>query len=115
MAQGRLQLYVDDPPLVLDGSLEQQHEALDVFVLWLLVLGIPLSWSKGSFSQARDRHTWIGVDFHVPSPGLAVLTVPGPFVDALLALVRRFADRQRRVASFATQKSSVAKVVVWLR
>ena len=99
MAQGRLQLYVDDPALVLEGNLEQQHEALDVFVLWLLVLGIPLSWSKGSFSQASERHTWIGVDFHVPSPGLAVLTVPRAFVDALLTLVRRFADRQRRVAS----------------
>ena len=99
MAQGRLQLYVDDPALVLQGTLEQQHEALDMFVLWLLVLGIPLSWSKGSFSQAADRHTWIGVEFHVAAPGVAVLTVPRPFIESLFALVRRFADPARRVAS----------------
>ena len=76
IAQGRLQLYVDDPALVLEGTIDQQHEALDIFVLWLLVLGIPLSLDKGSFTQADQTHTWIGVDFHVPASGLAALTVP---------------------------------------
>ena len=99
MAQGRLQLYVDDPALVLEGSLSQQHEALDIFVLWLMVLGVPLSWPKGSFSQAATPHTWIGVDFHVATPGVAVLQVPKSFAESLLTLVRRFADPARRLAS----------------
>ena len=37
-AQGRLQLYVDDPALTLSGDPLQRQRAIDIFTLWLLVL-----------------------------------------------------------------------------
>ena len=52
VAEGRLQLYVDDPILTVEGNIEEQHCAIDLLVLWWLCLGIPLSWSKGSFLNA---------------------------------------------------------------
>ena len=63
VAHGRLQLYVDDPALVVMGSLEEQRMAIDLLVTWFLVLGIPLSWRKGFYSPASVAHTWIGVSF----------------------------------------------------
>ena len=44
IAHARIQLYVDDPAVTLLGDETQQQEAIDVLVLWWLVLGIPLSW-----------------------------------------------------------------------
>ena len=101
VAEGRLQLYVDDPVLTVTGSLDQQHAAIDVLTLWWLCLGIPLSWSKGSFSNAREAHQWIGVTFISRSPGTATLSLPAAFVDALLVLVRSFTCATARTASLA--------------
>ena len=38
-AQGRLQVYVDDPALVVKGIISQQHEAVNIAILWLMFLG----------------------------------------------------------------------------
>ena len=53
VAHARIQLYVDDPAVTLSGNETQQQEAIDILVLCRLVLGIPLSWKKGSFTPAR--------------------------------------------------------------
>ena len=66
-AHGRLQLYVDDPAIVLYGDQHQQVEAIDVLISWWLLLGIPLSWKKGHFGSAEQGHVWIGV--HVQARG----------------------------------------------
>ena len=47
IGRGRLQVYVDDPALVVEGSLVEQQEAVHVAVLWLLVLGAPPSPAVG--------------------------------------------------------------------
>ena len=46
-AHGRIQLYVDDPAVVLEGTDQERNDAVDVLVLWWLLLGIPFSWKKG--------------------------------------------------------------------
>ena len=98
--QGRLQVYVDDPALVIRGSLDQQTRAIDMAVLWLMLLGIPLSWDKGSFCTGTAGHTWIGVDFRVVSAGVARLSLPKSFVEQFLPLVQKFCDPKRRTATW---------------
>ena len=39
----RSQLYVDDPAIVVKGKKRHRDEALDVILLWWLVLGLPLA------------------------------------------------------------------------
>ena len=101
VAEGRLQLYVDDPILTVTGSIHQQHAAIDLLVLWWLCLGIPLSWSKGFFGDASRPHDWIGVTFVSRAPGTATVTLPESFVAALLVLVRSFSRSSSRTASLA--------------
>ena len=51
IAHGRLQLYVDDPAVVVMGSRAEQQAAIDLLVTWFLVLGIP-------FPGRRDISRW---------------------------------------------------------
>jgi len=84
-APGLLQLYVDDPALVLAGSEEQCAVSVDVVALWWLVLGLPLAWAKGSY--AAGPHRWIGAIFEArpdtDSQLVVVVSVPPDFADAL--------------------------------
>ena len=41
-----VQLYVDDPAVVVSGSDAQRSISIDLAILWWLVLGVPLSWKK---------------------------------------------------------------------
>ena len=85
-APGRLQLYVDDPVVSVRASEAKAHETLDLVILWWLVLGIPLSWKKGSFTQASVPHRWIGIDYTLRSEG-AVMRLPDSFVADLKTLI----------------------------
>lgn len=49
---GRLQLYVDDPVLATAGHPRDVEEALDLVLLWWLLLGVPLAWGKGHLSTS---------------------------------------------------------------
>ena len=102
VAHGRLQLYVDDPALVVVGNLEEQKMAIDLLVTWFLVLGIPSSWRKGFFTPAEIAHTWIGVTFKVTEPGVATLSLTAKFLDSLLQRAKWFASS----ASTATMKQA---------
>ena len=70
-APARLQLYVDDPTAVAWGSPEQRATTFSLIVVLWLVLGIPLSWKKGAIYDGVAPYTWIGVQFSVPSRGVA--------------------------------------------
>ena len=59
------QLYVDDPAITVAGSPEVVMGALDVVLLWWLVLGLPLAWKKGALYKDSDTHIWIGVNYQV--------------------------------------------------
>ena len=100
-APGRLQLYVDDPALVAWGSAAQRALSFSLAVLWWLVLGLPLSWTKGAVHAAAAVHVWIGVCFSSPSPGVARMALPEPFVNGLLQLCRSFLASGRLPLSMA--------------
>eukprot|EP00971_Amphidinium_carterae_P263276 5223644-Amphidinium_carterae.1 len=56
-ASGRLCCYVDDPLLLLRGRPAEVNERALVVLLFWRVLGFPLAWEKGAFSECLD---WIG-------------------------------------------------------
>ena len=87
-AAARLQLYVDDPVLTLSSpcSLTRRRGA-DLVLWWWLVLGIPLAWEKGRWEEHTVCHAWIGVVF-TAARGEAVMTLPRPFVDELIELLK---------------------------
>ena len=87
LAAGRLQMYVDDPDLTLMGSPPQIAAAADAVMLWWMILGLPLAWSKGNMSS--QTHRWIGVDFStrlVEGRPAGVVTVPPAFAAELFEL-----------------------------
>ena len=59
LAQGRIQLYVDDPIVTITGSEAQRQLSVDILLLWWLCLGVPLAWRKGTLCPATHPHTWI--------------------------------------------------------
>ena len=75
-APSRMQLYVDDPTVVAWGTRQRRAATIGLLVLWWLVLGIPLSWSKGSALLGPVPHVWIGVRFWIPSVGVARMALP---------------------------------------
>ena len=52
----RSQLYVDDPALCVAGPKAAVVSTLDAVLLWWLILGLPLAWSKGSFFPESEQH-----------------------------------------------------------
>ena len=95
--QARLQLYVDDPVLVASGSDTDRQEQLDLAILWWLVMGIPLSWKKGSSSSTDETYRWIGVDFKLISPGLAQLQLTDDFKTELQDLLRHYSQGETQI------------------
>ena len=89
-APGRSQLYVDDPSIVAWGPAETRSVSFAMLTLFWMVLGIPLSWAKGALHVGPSPHTWIGVVFSTPSPGVGRMWLPRPFVKSLLQICRQF-------------------------
>ena len=94
-APGRLQLYVDDPALVAWGTAAQRALSFSLAVLLWLVLGVPLSWTKGAVHPAEAVHRWIGVCFTSPAPGVARMSLPEPFIEGVMVLCRAFLSAGR--------------------
>ena len=78
------------PPSSRGGSPVQRSTTFSMTILLWLVLGVPLSWRKGAVHSSSTPHTWIGVDFCCPSPGVGRLWLPRPFVTELLKLCQAF-------------------------
>ena len=85
---------MDDTAGTLCGTLPQIWRAIDVLVIWWLVLGAPTSWSKCELRDAWEAtgHLWIGVVYHMGSPNRAVLTLPAEFVSNLFTDLPPFAS-----------------------
>ena len=54
-------MYVDDPVFTVAGSAPERALAVDLLILYWLTLGLPMAWTKGTWTC--DRHRWIGADF----------------------------------------------------
>ena len=89
-APARLQLFVDDPATVAWGRRQQRRTTFGLLVLFWLVLGLPLSWTKGAVYAGTDVHLWIGVRFEVIGRGVARMTLPPAFVKEVLKLCKAF-------------------------
>ena len=86
LAYGRGQLYVDDTVLGLLGELHEIHTALDLAIVWWLLLGVPLAWNKGSLTLAAEPHLWIGVVYDMAPDGV-LMRLPPDFVAELVLLL----------------------------
>ena len=86
VAPGRLQLYVDDPVLTVAGSVEETEAAVDLVILWWLMLGLPLAWVKGVLSEGP--HVWIGAVFTLREPGYATVELPAEYLTELHKLLK---------------------------
>ena len=114
--RGRLQLYVDDPVVSMSGTELEIERSFDLIILWWLVLGVPLSWKKGSVVDARVRHTWIGVDFDMKDDGIATMRLPDKFAEDLVEQLAPFCSDSGHSARKAAEVvvgrvSRVAQVV----
>ena len=89
-AKGKGQLYVDDPIVVFTGSKEEVEASMDVWLLWMLVLGVPLAWKKGSVKWGQEAHDWIGVTFTPKKPGEVHMELPQAYLDELLEILDPF-------------------------
>ena len=77
--RARLQLYVDDPAAVIRGTGKRARLEFDILLLWWLVIGLDLSWSKESFTS--KKHEWIGIGFEIVD-GVTSMTIPPDFAEA---------------------------------
>ena len=53
----RIQMFVDDPAVVAQGSLQQRRRSVGLLLLLWSVLGLKLNWPKGQHGSSVD---WIG-------------------------------------------------------
>ena len=105
VAAGRLQLYVDDPAASFVGSWSSCAAAADIMISLWLVLGLPLAWTKGTFTAGV--HTWIGGDFSVRQLEgriAGVVTVPKAFADDLFLSLAPLAKGTGHVANTMIEK-----------
>ena len=51
----RLQMYVDDPVFTVQGSAPERALAVDLLLLYWLTLGLPMAWTKGTWTCERHR------------------------------------------------------------
>ena len=80
-SEARLEIYVDDPVVVLRGSPVQRTRNFTILLLWWLALGPDLSWNK---IQRGNTVRWIGAEISVESPTQATITLPAEFIKKLL-------------------------------
>ena len=99
-ASVRMHLYVDDAAVAIAGTPDEIVEAFDLLLLFLLVLGAPIAWSKVALHPifAADPVRWIGVDFDLVASGAARLRLPPAFVKELLEQVEAAAGREGRIS-----------------
>ena len=103
-AKGKGQLYVDDPILVMTGSEAEVQTAMDIWLLWMLVLGVPLAWKKGSLTWNATPHDWIGVVFKPVAPGEVHMELPAAYIEELLTLLEPFCKMHGHVAAAEAEK-----------
>lgn len=104
---GCLQLYVDDPVLAAAGHPRDVEEALDLVLLWWLLLGGAIAWRKGNLSTGGSTYMWMGVDYALMGT-TAIMTLPQASRQGLLELLAHF-THGRGHASAKEAQSRVRK------
>ena len=73
------QVYVDDPALTVVGPPRRGQRVLDCTLVWWLLLGMPLSWTKGHVHEELGKHVWIGVEYSLREDGVAIMELPAAY------------------------------------
>ena len=112
-----LQVYIDDPAIVVFGSSVECTKEIDCLLLWWLCLGFRLAWTKGSHAVAAPQcilqrppslvHDWVGIRFHV-SEGVTILSLTSEFIESTLQATTPFL-RKRGSAPLSAARSLVGK------
>ena len=76
LALARSQLYVDDTSLAVAGEERKIGATIDLYVLWLLLLGVPIAWAKGELTFGSTPHRWIGIEFEATGGGVLMMLPP---------------------------------------
>ncbi|CAK0873315.1 unnamed protein product [Prorocentrum cordatum] len=124
--RSRLQLYVDDPEVVVSGPEEVCRQETDILLLWWLCLGFKLSWSKGSSTMsgppvARQApkegpigmggdaliHDWVGIRFALRG-ATAVMGLTAECVESTRLALAPFLQRSGQ-ATLAQARTAVGK------
>ena len=102
----RGQTYVDDPCFSFCGSAIQNSLSVDILILWWLVLGVPLAFTKGAIH--RGAHVWIGARVNLAEPGVATVELPEPFLADLYQVLAPLA-RGRGTVPVRVARAAVGK------
>ncbi|CAK0883768.1 unnamed protein product, partial [Prorocentrum cordatum] len=119
----RLQLYVDDPALAVQGPPRACEQDFDLALLRWLVLGLRIAWKKGRHAHGPLRggpcpaleHEWIGIRFAM-AEDCAVMGLTQNFVDELLELLRHFMSKKghapiKQARSLVGKAARVAQII----
>ncbi|CAK0908047.1 unnamed protein product, partial [Prorocentrum cordatum] len=119
----RLQLYVDDPALAVQGPPRACEQEFDLALLWWLVLGLRIAWKKGRHAHGPLRggprpaleHEWIGIRFAM-AEDCAVMGLTQNFIDELLELLRHFMAKKghapiKQARSLVGKAARVAQII----
>ena len=99
----RLQVYVDDPAVLLSGPKVTAERNARILMWWWLVLGVRISWNKALLQQ---KAKWIGATVDLSSNNRVLGTIPEQFckkvvadIDECLALSAIPMAKVRRLAA----------------
>ena len=113
--EARLQVYVDDPAVLLAGPKKKAEHNARILLWWWLALGVRISWKKAKFEQ---KAKWIvaGIDF--TDNANATVTIPSEFcekviadIDACLKHSAVPSTRLRKLAGTVGWAASISAVV----
>ena len=76
--------YVDDPVLLAAGNARRRRRSFAVFLLWMVVLGLPISWSKVSKGK---RVEWCGSEIRLVNAFIVQAVLAESFVSDFAAEV----------------------------
>jgi hypothetical protein len=110
----RVQTYVDDPLFACRGVKAVRTNVFAVNVLWLAIVGLPLSWGKATAGLHID---WIGV--HLAwSADATVLEIPSSKVEELRGLLVGIGSKKiipiRQLRSVAGKLNFFGGVVIYM-
>ena len=72
----RMEVYVDDPGIVLRGHEQEVRKNAAVLLWWWCALGLTISWKKASLGRAAK---WIGANFDFSVPGQVSVSIPAAY------------------------------------